>query len=71
VFMETRECEFNVTALLGLKTTGFGRPFYGLTGCVFQCLTNFLFIIVALHPESKRTLNLWFSSSLSGCLSFM
>jgi hypothetical protein len=28
--MEARECEFNVTALLGLKTTGFGRPFYGL-----------------------------------------
>jgi hypothetical protein len=27
--METRECEFNVTALLGLNTTGFGRPLYG------------------------------------------
>jgi hypothetical protein len=29
VLMEARECEFNVTALLGLKTTGFGRPLYG------------------------------------------
>jgi hypothetical protein len=58
VLMEARECEFNVTALLGLKLLALVDHFMVLTGCFFQCLTNFLFIIVALHPESNRTLNL-------------
>jgi hypothetical protein len=71
VLMEARECEFNVTALLGLKTTGFGRPFYGFDWLFLPVFNKLLFIIVALHPESNKTLNLSFPPSLSACLSFM
>jgi hypothetical protein len=63
VLMEAREYEFNVTALLGLKTTGFGRPFMlvltvVVTSTVFYKL--FVYHCIALHPESNRTLTFGF-----------
>jgi hypothetical protein len=72
VLMEARECELNVTALLSLKTTVFGRPFYGFDWLFLPVVYKlFVYHSSTIHPESKRTLNLWFSLSLSGSLSFM
>jgi hypothetical protein len=57
--------------LLVLKLAALVDHLMVLAVVFFQCLTNLLFIMVELHPESSSTLNLWFSLSLSGCLSLI
>ena len=57
--------------LFVLKLPAFVDHFIVSIGVFFQCLTNFLLIIVALHPESNNTRSVCFCAVFNGSLSLI